>query len=87
LEGYRKKFTSPLNYGGGLLNLLNYETVYSTPKLFKTGQITPQAVLKRRICYRYNGIGTGTASCYSATVLPFSFLFISVKSLKNHSNS
>jgi hypothetical protein len=37
-----KKSTSPPNYGGGLLNTLNYETVYSTPELSKTDQITPR---------------------------------------------
>jgi hypothetical protein len=38
---FRKKSTSPPNYGGGLLNPLNYEMVYSTPELSKTGEITP----------------------------------------------
>jgi hypothetical protein len=33
------------NYGGGLLYLINYETVYSTPELCKTGQITPSSGL------------------------------------------
>jgi hypothetical protein len=27
---------------------LNYKTIYFTPELFKTGQITPQAVSGRR---------------------------------------
>jgi hypothetical protein len=35
-----KKSTSSPTMGGGLLIPLNYETVYSTPELFKTGQIT-----------------------------------------------
>jgi hypothetical protein len=37
-----KVYFTPSTIGGGLLNLLNYETVYSTPELFKTGQITPR---------------------------------------------
>jgi hypothetical protein len=35
-----KVYFIPSTIGVGLLNPLNYETVYSTPKLFKTGQIT-----------------------------------------------
>ena len=48
--------------------------VYFTPKLSKTGQITPSG-------------GFGWRFCYSNTILSFSFLFISTKSLKNHSKS
>ena len=44
------------------------------PKLSKTGQITPSG-------------GFGWRFCYSNTILSFSFLFISTKSLKNHSKS
>jgi hypothetical protein len=42
-----KVYFTPSTIGGGLLNLLNYETVYSTPELSKSGQITPQAVFRR----------------------------------------
>jgi hypothetical protein len=51
------------------------------PELSKTSQITPQAVLKQWICYSNRGFTTVTL------VLPFPFLFISAKSLKNHSKS
>ena len=44
------------------------------PKLSKTGQITPL-------------VGFGRRFCYSNMVLSLSFLFISTKSLKNHSKS
>jgi hypothetical protein len=52
----------------------NYETIYSTPELSKTGQITLQGVLKPWVCYSNGGF-------------VFSFLFISAESLKNHSKS
>jgi hypothetical protein len=42
-----KVYFTPSTIGGGLLNLLNYETVYSTPELSKSGQITPQTVFRR----------------------------------------
>ena len=42
----RKKSISPLTYGGGLHNPLTYETVYITPELSETGQITSKAVSK-----------------------------------------
>jgi hypothetical protein len=48
-------------------------------ELSKTGQITPQTVLKQRIYYSNRGFAT------VVVVLPFSFLFISAESLKNHS--
>jgi hypothetical protein len=50
-------------------------------KLFKTGQITFQAVFGRRYRHSNDGIATVTV------VLSFSFLFIFVESLKNHSKS
>jgi hypothetical protein len=56
--------------GGGLLNPLNYETVYSTPELSKIGQITPQAVFRRRIYYSNSCIATITTDLLQA-VLPF----------------
>jgi hypothetical protein len=36
----RKSLLHPLNYRGGLLSPLNYETVYSTLEFSKTDQIT-----------------------------------------------
>jgi hypothetical protein len=44
------------------------------PELFKTGQITPQAVLKRRVL-QYHGIGIVAAGCYSTSGFAF-FFFI-----------
>jgi hypothetical protein len=37
----KKVYFTPSTAGVGILNPLNYETVYSTPELSKTGQITP----------------------------------------------
>jgi hypothetical protein len=52
-----------------------------SPELFKTSQITPQAVFRQWFCYRDSGLATVPA------VLSFSFLFILAESLKNHSKS
>ena len=42
-----KSLYHPLTYGGGWHNPPTYETVSTTPELFKTGQITPpKSVLK-----------------------------------------
>jgi hypothetical protein len=50
------------------------------PELYKTGQITPRAVLD-------GGFATVTMVCYSISGFALFFLFISSKSLKNHSKS
>jgi hypothetical protein len=68
-----KSLLHPLTMGWTTLPP-NNKIIYSTPELFKTGQITRQAVLD-------GGFATITV------VLSFSFLFISVESLKNHSKS
>ena len=41
-----KSLYHPLTYGGGLHNPLTYETVYITPELSETGQITHKAISK-----------------------------------------
>jgi hypothetical protein len=41
-------------FNSTLLNPINYETVYFTPELFKTGQITSRTVLKRRFCFFFS---------------------------------
>jgi hypothetical protein len=55
-----------------------------TPELSKTGQITPSAVLKRRIATVTMGLLQYPRVCYGSDVLPFPFLFISAESLENH---
>jgi hypothetical protein len=56
-----KSLLHPLNYGGGLLNPSTMKRFILHLELFKTGQITLQAVLKRRIRYRNHVIATVTA--------------------------
>jgi hypothetical protein len=75
-----KSLLHPLE--GGLLNLINYKTVYSTPELSKTGQINPQTVLNGGICYINRGLLQ-----YQRFCLFLFFLFISAEPLKNHSKS
>jgi hypothetical protein len=58
------------------------------PELSKTGQITPYAVSKWRICYSNHAFATVTASLLQRRrFCLFLFLFISAESLKNHSKS
>jgi hypothetical protein len=69
---------------------LNYGVDYLTPSTMKRSILPlnfpkpvklPQAVFRRRFCYSIGCLATVTS------VLPFSFLFISTESLKNHSKS
>jgi hypothetical protein len=57
------------------------------PELFKTGQITPRAILKRRIRYSNRRFATVNTGCYNTNGFVFSFIFISAEYLKNHSKS
>ena len=64
-----KVYLTPWTISGSLLHPPTLKPSTLPPKLSKTGQITPQAV--------------SDGGCYSNTILSFSFLFISTKSLKN----
>jgi hypothetical protein len=73
-KSFEKVYIIPLTIQSGLLHSSNYKIGFSTPELFKIGQIIPQAVL--------DGVFATVT-----VILSFSFLFISAESLKNHSKS
>jgi hypothetical protein len=69
-----KVYVTPQTIKGGLLHLSNYKTGFSTPKLSKTSQITPERFWKV-ILLQWQWF------CL------FLFLFIFAESLKNHNKS
>jgi hypothetical protein len=71
---FRQSLRNLPNYPSWTISPTNYKTRFYTPKLFKTGQITPQVILN-------GGFAT------MMVVLSFSFLFIFAEFLKNHSKS
>ena len=71
---WKKVYLIPWTINGSLLHPPILKPSTLPPKLSKTGQITPTSGFRRRVCY-------------SNTILSFSFLFISTKSLKIYRKS
>jgi hypothetical protein len=73
--------------GKSLLHSPDYETVYFTSQTFQNRSNYPSCGFETADWYSNRGFGTVTAGCYSSCGFVFFFLFISAKSLKNHSKS